>query len=70
MTTSLTSDIPPAVAIFEPMAKTGSASEAQLVFIEKESHGMGDILSDIRFKKHLYELNTEEASQIIETLID
>jgi len=70
MTTSLTSDIPPAVAIFEPMVKTGSASEAQLAYIEALSHGFGENIADIRFSKSLFQLSEVEASVLIDYLVD
>ena len=70
MTTPLTTDIPPAVALFQPMVKTGSASYEQLAYIEKLSHGMGDSLADTRFGKWLMELSAGEASILIDYLVD
>jgi hypothetical protein len=70
MTTSLTSDIPPAVAIFEPMVKTGSVSEAQLAYIEALSHGFGENIAEARYGRSLLQLSAAEASVLIDYLIE
>ncbi len=61
---------PPHSAFTSPPAKRGSASTKQLSYIEKLSHGSGAGLAEIRFGKSLTELNSAEASQIIQSLMD
>lgn len=57
--------------VFTSVAVTrGSASDKQLSLIEKLSGGSGDKLAEIRFSKSLMELDSAEASEIIESMSD
>ena len=61
----ITSDVFTSVAVTR-----GSASDRQLSLIETLSGGSGDRLAEIRFGKSLMELDSAEASAVIQSLLD